>query len=76
MVRAFCAGDGVMRILGSLIGVLVIVFGGIWMLQGLGIAFQVGFMAGDINWAYYGGIAVLAGIALIFWVNKRSPRAE
>ena len=65
-----------MRILGSLIGVLVIVFGGIWMLQGLGIAFQVGFMAGDINWAYYGGIAVLAGIALIFWVNKRSPRAE
>lgn len=65
-----------MRIIGSLIGLLVIVFGGIWMLQGLGIAFQVGFMAGDIHWAYYGGAAVVAGVALIIWANRPSARNE
>ncbi len=64
-----------MRIMGSLLGILVIVFGGIWMLQGLGIAFQVGFMAGDIRWAYYGGIAIVVGIALLIWANRRSSRA-
>lgn len=60
-----------MRIIGNLLGLLAIVFGGIWMLQGLGIAFQVGFMAGNIQWAYYGGVAVVAGIALLVWTNTR-----
>jgi len=68
--------DGVMRIIGSLLGILFVVFGGIWMLQGLGIAFQVGFMAGNIRWAYYGGAAVVAGIVLIVWVNTRPANFE
>lgn len=68
MRRAF---DVVMRIVSSLIGVVMVVFGGIWILQGLGIAFQVGFMAGDITWAFYGAIAVIVGAAQVVWSNTR-----
>lgn len=68
MRRAF---DVVMRIVSSLIGVLMVVFGGIWILQGLGIAFQVGFMASDISWAFYGAITVIVGAAQVVWTNTR-----
>ena len=68
MRRAF---DVVMRIVSSLIGVAMIVFGGIWILQGLGIAFQVGFMAGDITWALYGATCAIVGAAQVVWSNTR-----
>jgi hypothetical protein len=45
--------------------------GGIWMLQGLNIAFKVGFMVGDPHWVAYGAIAVVIGVAQIVWSNTR-----
>jgi len=48
---------------------LLILSGGIWILQGINIL-PGSFMTGQIQWAVYGGIAILAGIGLIAW-NKR-----
>ena len=60
------------RALSTLIGLLLVVFGGIWILQGLDIAFQAGsFMAGDPQWAVYGAIAVLLGLLQVWWSNTR-----
>lgn len=61
----------VMRIVSSLLGLLLICMGGIWMLQGLNIAFKVGFMVGDPKWTVFGAIAVVVGVAQIVWSNTR-----
>jgi hypothetical protein len=61
----------IMRIVSSLVGVLMVAMGGVWILQGLGIAFQVGFMAGDYHWAIYGTILAAFGVAQVVWSNIR-----
>jgi hypothetical protein len=61
----------VMRIVSSLVGVLMICLGVVWILQGLNIAFLVGFMAGDYHWAIYGAILALVGVAQLIWSNTR-----
>jgi hypothetical protein len=64
----------VMRIVSTLLGVLLVCMGGVWMLQGLNIAFRVGFMVGDKHWVLYGAILAVVGIAQIVWSNTRQVR--
>ena len=71
-MRAF---DIAMRIVSSLIGVAMIAAGTVWMLQGLNLAFRVGFMVGDLHWTLYGAILALVGIAQVVWSNTRQSRA-
>ena len=61
----------VMRIVSSLIGVAMILMGSVWMLQGLNLAFRVGFMVGNYHWTIYGAILALVGIAQLVWSNTR-----
>jgi hypothetical protein len=61
----------VMRIVSSLIGVAMILMGIVWMLQGLNLAFRVGFMVGNYHWTIYGAILALLGIAQLIWSNAR-----
>ena len=62
----------VMQVVSTLIGVLMVCMGGIWILQGLGIAFLEGsFMAGDPQWAVYGAILLLLGIGQVVWSVTR-----
>jgi hypothetical protein len=62
----------VMRVVSTLIGLLMILGGCIWVLQGLDIAFQAGsFMAGDPQWAVWGAILALFGIGQVIWSNTR-----
>ena len=61
----------VMRIVSSLIGVAMILMGAVWMLQGLNLAFRVGFMVGDYHWTIYGAILALVGAAQVVWSNTR-----
>jgi hypothetical protein len=61
----------VMRIVSSLIGTAMIFMGIVWILQGLNLAFRVGFMVGDIHWTIYGTILALVGIAEVIWSNTR-----
>jgi hypothetical protein len=53
-------------------GIVLVVFGAIWFLQGINIL-PGSFMTGQIQWAVYGGIAMAVGIALLL-VAKR-PRS-
>ena len=62
-----------MRVVSTLLGLLMICFGGIWVLQGLNIAFLDSFMAGDSQWAVWGTILVLLGIGQVIWSTTR-PR--
>jgi uncharacterized membrane protein len=61
----------VMRIVTSFIGIAMILMGTVWMLQGLNLAFRVGFMVGDFHWTIYGAILALVGIAEVIWSNSR-----
>ena len=67
--------DVAMRIVSSLIGLIMIAAGAVWMLQGLNLAFRVGFMVGDRHWTVYGAILALIGVAQVFWSNTRQSRA-
>lgn len=61
----------IMRIVSSLIGLLMMAMGGVWVLQGLGIAFLQSFMANQMQWAVYGAILALVGLAQLVWSNIR-----
>ena len=68
MGKAF---NRVMRVISSLIGLLMIAMGGIWILQGLNIAFLESFMANDKRWALYGAILAILGAGQVVWSNTR-----
>jgi hypothetical protein len=63
--------DVTMRIVSTLLGVLLASAGGVWILQGLDLAFLVGPMVGDYHWVIYGAVAVVLGIAQAIWSNTR-----
>jgi hypothetical protein len=72
MRRAF---DMVMRVVSSLLGLALIGMGSVWILQGLNLAFRVGFMVGDRRWTVYGALLVLVGLAQLIWTNTRAVRS-
>jgi hypothetical protein len=64
--------NSVFKIVSTLIGVLMVCMGGIWILQGLDIAFQGdSFMAGAPQWAVYGAILALVGLGQAIWSVTR-----
>lgn len=63
----------VMQGVSTLLGLLMVCLGGVWILQGLNIAFLGSFMAGDPKWALYGAILALLGIGQAVWSVTR-PR--
>jgi hypothetical protein len=66
------AFNSVMKIVSTLIGLLMLCGGGVWILQGLNIAFLQGsFMAGDPKWAVYGAILALVGLGQVVWSVRR-----
>ncbi len=72
MGRAF---NAVMRVVSTLIGLLMIAMGTVWVLQGLNLAFRVGFMVGQKRWALYGALFALLGVAQVVWSNTRQTAA-
>lgn len=61
----------VMRIVSSLIGLAMVAMGTVWILQGLNLAFRVGFMVGQPRWVLFGAILALFGVGQIAWSNMR-----
>lgn len=60
------------KVVSTLLGVAMVCFGGIWILQGLNIAFLEGsFMAGDPQWAINGVILALFGLLQAAWSVTR-----
>jgi uncharacterized membrane protein HdeD (DUF308 family) len=58
------------KIILSVIGILLILAGAVWFLQGVNVL-PGSFMAGQTRWAVYGAIAILAGIALLAYARPR-----
>jgi len=65
----------VMRIVSSLIGIAMILMGIVWMLQGLNLAFRVGFMVGNYHWVIYGALLAPVGVAQVIWSNTRQRKS-
>jgi hypothetical protein len=63
-------GRIIMRIFWSLVGVVLIFAGIIWILQGINIL-PGSFMTGQIQWAVYGGISFVVGLGLILVANHQ-----
>ncbi len=61
----------VFRIVSTLLGVLMICLGGIWILQGLNIAFLNSFMAGDLMWTFWGIVLAGFGVGQVLWSIRR-----
>jgi hypothetical protein len=51
------------------LGVLLVLAGGVWFLQGINVL-PGSFMTGQLQWAIYGGIAILLGIVLIVYARR------
>ena len=59
-----------MRIVMNIVGVLLVIVGCVWFLQGVNIL-PGSFMTGQMKWAIYGGISIVAGILLLLSANRR-----
>lgn len=65
-------GRTILRFLLMVFGVALILSGGLWTFQGLGLVMwpAESFMLADRSWAFYGIITVIVGVLLI-WVSRR-----
>jgi len=63
-----------MRICVNIGGVLLVLLGSIWILQGMNVMLGSP-MSGQTRWAVRGGILVFAGIAGLVWANRKRQRA-
>ena len=61
-----------MRIALIVVGVLCLLVGCIWILQGINVL-PGSFMSGHTKWSLYGGLVMIVGIALL--VRRRKNRA-
>lgn len=59
-----------MKIILDIIGVILILAGGTFFLQGINIL-PGSFMTGDPQWAINGGIMIVIGLGFILWANRR-----
>ena len=59
-----------MRILLNVAGVLCLLTGGVWFLQGINLL-PGSFMTGQTKWAVYGAIVFVVGIVLLIRANRR-----
>jgi hypothetical protein len=59
-----------MRIVWTVLGLLLLLMGCTWFLQGINIL-PGSFMTGQMKWAVNGGIAAVAGVILIVMANRR-----
>jgi hypothetical protein len=59
-----------MRIIGTIIGVLLVFLGGLWILQGSNVV-GGSVMSGQSQWLMIGIVALLAGIIAIWWFQFR-----
>jgi hypothetical protein len=59
----------------NIIGVLLALAGSVWFLQGINIL-PGSYMTGQIRWAIYGGLAILIGVGLLVFANRRKPNGD
>jgi hypothetical protein len=60
-----------MRIAMKILGVLLLILGSVFFLQGINVI-PGSFMTGQTKWAIYGGLLLVAGIGLLVLANRRT----
>jgi hypothetical protein len=58
------------RILSNVAGILCVLVGCVWFLQGINVL-PGSFMTGQLKWAVYGGLLAIVGIAVLVSANHR-----
>jgi hypothetical protein len=61
-----------MKVALNIVAGLLVLFGAVWVLQGINVL-PGSFMSGKIRWAAYGGLALAAGISLLL-ASNRDPK--
>ncbi len=61
-----------MRIVLSIAGVLFLIAGCVWILQGINVL-PGSYMTGQTKWAIYGAISAVAGVVLLTFANRGRP---
>ena len=59
-----------MRMPMTIAGALLVLMGGVWILQGINVL-PGSFMTGQTKWAVYGALLLVAGIGLIVAARRR-----
>jgi hypothetical protein len=59
-----------MRIALNIAGVLCLLVGCVWILQGINIL-PGSFMTGQTRWAIFGAVLAIAGVGILFSANRR-----
>ncbi|MCT2558696.1 hypothetical protein N0B51_06860 [Tsuneonella sp. YG55] len=62
-----------LRLLAQVLGVALVLSGGLWALQGLGLVMwpAESFMLAERQWALYGTITAIIGALLFWWGSRR-----
>ena len=63
-----------MRTVGRVLGVLMVLGGGVWILQGINLL-PGSFMTGDPRWAVRGLVMAVLGVILFVVASRRGPRS-
>ena len=61
------------KLIAQVLGVALVLSGGLWALQGLGIVMwpAESFMLAERKWALYGAVTALIGAVLFWWGSRR-----
>ena len=59
-----------MRIAGTIVGIILILLGGVWILQGANVL-AGSVMSGQSQWLYIGIVVLLVGIGALWWTYRR-----
>lgn len=59
-----------MKIFWNVLGILLILVGALWFLQGVNILGGNALMSGHSQWAVIGGLAVIVGAGLLVYTNR------
>ena len=62
-----------MKIFWDVVGALLILIGGVWFLQGIGML-SGSAMSGHPQWALIGGLAIIAGVGTLLLANRPRTR--
>jgi hypothetical protein len=64
------AGDFIVRIAGTIIGIILVLAGGLWILQGTNVI-GGSVMSGKSQWLYVGIVALIVGAIALWWTYRR-----
>jgi protein-S-isoprenylcysteine O-methyltransferase Ste14 len=63
--------ETLMKILGNIVGVVLLLIGALWTLQGSNVLAGSA-MSGQSQWLYIGIVLIIVGLIALYWTNMRA----